>query len=127
MNYWFNKILLQNDFVDVKYIYGALFLNCLNFYVTFFDRVFIFSEFVCLLDGSLPPKLQKFVTTPFQTTGGGIFTHSHQFSPLMPVCGREVRFNQAPYLRYYQSTHFEISFEISLKKIKSARMIEKVK
>ena len=38
--------------------------------------VFIFSEFVCLLDGSLPPKEQIFVTTPFQATGGGIFTHN---------------------------------------------------
>ena len=34
--------------------------------------VFIFSELVCLLDGSLPPNLKTF----FQTTGGGIFTQN---------------------------------------------------
>ena len=38
--------------------------------------VFIFLEFVCLVDGSLPPKVQTFFTTPFQTTRGGIFTHN---------------------------------------------------
>ena len=55
----------------------------------------------------------------------------------MPARGREVRFNRAPYLQYYQPSHFvfigfcckkvKLSFDISLKKIKSARMIEKVK
>ena len=37
--------------------------------------VFLSLEFDCLLDGSLLPKVETFVSTPFQTTGGGIFTH----------------------------------------------------
>ena len=44
-------------------------------FMSHFSIVFIFSEFDCLLDVSLLPKVQTFVTTPFQTTGGGIFTH----------------------------------------------------
>ena len=45
-------------------------------FMSHFSIVSIFSEFVCLLDVSLLPKVQTFVTTPFQITGGGIFTHN---------------------------------------------------
>ena len=38
--------------------------------------VFIFLEFLCTFNGSLAPKVQAFVTTPFQTTGSGISTHN---------------------------------------------------
>ena len=54
---------------------GHYFSTAQTFYVIFFI-VFIFSEFVSLLDVSLLPKVQTFVTTPFRTTEGGIFTHN---------------------------------------------------
>ena len=102
-------------------------------YVTFFDCLYIFR--ICLHTWwEFTPQITSICYHPFPNYRGWNF---HPFSPPMPVRGREVRFNRAPYLRYYQSTHFafigfcckkiKLSFEISLKKIKSARMIEKVK
>ena len=55
---------------------GHYFLTTTNYFMSRVSIVFIFSEFVYLLDGSLLPNVQIFVTTPFQTTAGGIFTHN---------------------------------------------------
>ena len=65
----------------ITYIWGII-SQLTQHVMSHFSIVFIFSEFVCLLDVSLLPKVQTFVTTPFQTTGGGIFTHNvrHGFS-----------------------------------------------
>ena len=58
---------------DSIYIWGII-SQLPQHFKSYLSIAFIFAEFVCLLDDSLPPNLQDFVTIPFQTTAGKIFT-----------------------------------------------------
>ena len=75
-----DRLLREENLTLEKYtrLWGIIYQLPQHF-MSYFSIIFIFSEFVyCNVkkNVSLLPKVQTFVTTPFQTTGGGNFTHN---------------------------------------------------